>query len=126
MVETKNPKFETLNPKLVIQDLSIWYDCVEAVRNISFDVEKNEILGIIGPSNSGKTSFLRTINRLNELYLGSRHEGKILLDDENVFDLNVFNLRKRVGIVFALPLPLPMSIFDNIAYGPKLHGTKDK
>lgn len=112
--------------KINISNLNIWYDKVHAVKDVSFTVEQHEILGIIGPSNSGKTSFLRTLNRLNELYSGFRMEGEILLDGENIHAVNVQMLRKRVGVVFALPLPLPLSIYDNITYGPRLHGIKNK
>jgi phosphate transport system ATP-binding protein len=112
--------------KVQIANLSVWYEGVAAVKNISFEVKTHEILGIIGPSNSGKTSLLRTLNRMNELYPHSRTEGKILLDEDSIFALNVQQLRRRVGIVFALPLPLPLSIFDNVAYGPRLHGIKGR
>jgi len=98
---------------------------VQAVKSLNLEVKSNEILGIIGPSSSGKTSFLKTLNRLNELYPNSRTEGSALLDGENIFRLDVQQLRRRVGIVFALPLPLPLSIFDNVAYGPRLHGSKN-
>jgi len=115
------------NSKIKIQELSVYYNSIAAVKKVSFEVKKNEILGIIGPANSGKTSFLRAVNRLNELYPNSKNEGEILLDGKNIFtEIDVQMLRKRVGIVFALPLPLPMSIFDNVAYGPRLHGTTDK
>ncbi|MFA4946876.1 MAG: phosphate ABC transporter ATP-binding protein PstB [Candidatus Micrarchaeia archaeon] len=113
--------------KIEISNLNVWYEGCQALKDISLHVEQKEILGIIGPSNSGKTSILKTLNRLNELYPGSRTEGKVLLDGKDVFhEIDKHELRKRVGIVFALPLPLPLSIFDNIAYGPRLHGIKDK
>lgn len=112
--------------KIQIADLSVWYQEIIAIKNISFEVKTNEILGIIGPSNSGKTSLLRTLNRMNELYPNSRTEGKVLLDDDSIFGIDVQQLRKRVGIVFALPLPLPLSIFDNVAYGPRIHGVRGK
>ena len=97
------------------------------VENLNIEIAENEILGIIGPSNSGKTSFLKTLNRLNDLQDGFRYDGKILLDGKDVYkEIDIQLLRKRVGIVFALPLPLPLSIFDNIAYGPKMHGMKNK
>jgi len=113
--------------KIKIQNLNVWYEGNHAIKNISLQVEEKEILGVIGPSNSGKTSFLKTLNRLNEIYPGSKTEGQVLLDGKDVFrEVDKHLLRKRVGIVFALPLPLPLSIFDNIAYGPRLHGIKEK
>jgi len=113
--------------KIEVSNLNVWYEGCQALKDISLHVEQKEILGIIGPSNSGKTSLLKTLNRLNELYPGSRTEGKVQLDGKDVFhEIDKHELRKRVGIVFALPLPLPLSIFDNIAYGPRLHGIKDK
>ncbi|KAF0133050.1 MAG: hypothetical protein FD145_1458 [Candidatus Saganbacteria bacterium] len=111
--------------KIKTSNLNVWFDWEIALKNITLDVSENEILGIIGPSNSGKTTLLRTLNRLNELYPGSRVEGKAELDGKDIFtEVDILSLRKRVGIVFALPLPLPLSIFDNIAYGPRLHGIK--
>ena len=127
MVDEINSKLQTPSSKLIINDLSVYYGEVEAVKKVSFEVRNNEILGIIGPANSGKTSFLRAVNRLNELYPNTKNTGEILLDGENIFTkIEVQMLRKRIGIVFALPLPLPMSIFDNVAYGPRLHGTTNK
>ncbi|OGC22414.1 phosphate ABC transporter ATP-binding protein, partial [candidate division WOR-1 bacterium RIFOXYB2_FULL_37_13] len=113
--------------KIKVENLNIYYSDREAVRNLNIEIAENEILGIIGPSNSGKTSFLKTLNRLNDLQDGFRYDGKILLDGKDVYkEIDIQLLRKRVGIVFALPLPLPLSIFDNIAYGPKMHGMKNK
>jgi phosphate transport system ATP-binding protein len=113
--------------KIKVKDLNICFKNESAVKNLSLEVFTNEILGIIGPSNSGKTTFLRTLNRLNELYPQCKTTGEVLLDGKNIFrEIDVQNLRKRVGIVFALPLPLPLSIFDNVAYGPRLHGVKNR
>jgi phosphate transport system ATP-binding protein len=117
---------EIRNPKLEILKLDVWYESVQAVKELSLEVQANEILGVIGPANSGKTSFLKTLNRLNDLNPQTRISGQVLLDGEDVMRINVQLLRKRVGIVFALPLPLPLSIFDNVAYGPRLHGIKDR
>ena len=111
--------------KIKVENLSVWYHGEPALKNLSLEVKTHEILGIIGPSNSGKTSFLRTLNRLNELYPQSATAGEVALDGESIFrEIDVHLLRKRVGIVFALPLPLPLSIFDNVAYGPRMHGIK--
>ncbi len=107
-------------------DLNIYYAAHQAVKDVSIEVMRGEILGLIGPSNSGKTSFLRALNRLNELYPAMRTSGQILLDGKNIFKENVFSIRRRIGIVFALPLPLPVSIFDNVAYGPRMQGIKNK
>ena len=115
------------NNKIEVNKLEVWYEGVHAIKHLSLEVRRNEILGIIGPSNSGKTSFLRTLNRLNELYPNSKTEGRVAIDGRDIFrQVDVLQLRKRVGIVFALPLPLPLSIFDNVAYGPRLHGIKHK
>jgi len=112
--------------KTIIQvlKLNIWYEKQKAIKDLDLAVQENEILGIIGPSNSGKTSFLRALNRLNELYPNCRTTGEILLDGKNIKEIDKHFLRKRIGIVFALPLPLPLSIFDNVAYGPRMHGVK--
>lgn len=108
--------------KLRIINLNVWYDKVQAVKELNLEVKEKEILSVIGPANSGKTSFLRTLNRLN---FHARTTGEVLLDGQSIFTMDVHLLRKRVGIVFALPLPLPLSIFDNVAYGPRLHGVRD-
>lgn len=115
-----------VNNKFSIQSLNIYFEDVQAIKNLSIDIFNNEILGIIGPANSGKTSFLRTLNRLNELNPKSRMEGKILMDGKDIYrDIKAEVLRKKAGMIFALPIPLPMSIFKNIAYGPRRHGIKD-
>jgi len=113
--------------KIKVEKLNVFFDSVQVIKELSLEVEANEILGIIGPSNSGKTSFLKTLNRLNELYLNSRMTGKVYLDGKDIIiEIDKHLLRKRIGIVFALPLPLPLSIFDNVAYGPRLHGIINK
>src|SRR3989339_451949 len=105
MKENLNSKSEILNkPKIQISQLDIWYDECQAIKNLSLDIVSHEILGIIGPSNSGKTSFIKTLNRLNELNPHARIQGQIELDGQDIFSLNVQLLRKRVGVVFALPL----------------------
>jgi len=111
-----------------IKNLRIWYGDTEAVRNISCDIRRYEILGIIGPANSGKTSFLRTLNRLNDLIPWCRTQGEVLLNGVNIYSdaMPVSLLRKRVAMVFALPVPLPMSVFDNIAYGPRMQGIRSR
>ncbi|MDD5672282.1 MAG: ATP-binding cassette domain-containing protein, partial [Candidatus Omnitrophica bacterium] len=117
----------TQGDKIVIENLSIDYGTVQALKNVSFSVKEREILGVIGPANSGKTSFLRALNRLNDLDLSVRTRGSIRLNGKDVFrQMDAEEVRKKVTMVFALPIPLPMSIFDNVAYGPRRHGVKDK
>ncbi|MFA5031924.1 MAG: phosphate ABC transporter ATP-binding protein [bacterium] len=106
--------------KISIKSLNVFYKNIQALKNINLDVEKNEILGIIGPSNSGKSSLLQVINRLSEIY-ESKVTGEILLDNESIFSLPINSLRKRVGLIFATPVVLPGSIYKNVTYGPKLH-----
>jgi phosphate transport system ATP-binding protein len=119
MVE-KNPEM-----KIEIRNLSVYYGTDHALRKITFDIHDKEILGVIGPANSGKTSLLRTLNRLSDRNPLFRMEGEIRLDGEDIYKtLEVFSLRKKIGMIFALPTPLPLSIYDNIAYGPRVHGVR--
>ena len=107
------------------KNLNVWFDTVHAVQSLSIQVFEKEILGAIGPANSGKTSFLRCLNRFNDLNPKSRIEGTIIIGGVNIAaDINVNTLRKKVGMVFALPVPLPLSIFENVIYGPRRHGIK--
>jgi phosphate transport system ATP-binding protein len=106
--------------KISIRELNLYYDGHQALKDISLDVEKNEILAVIGPANSGKSSFLRALNRLYEIDF-ARITGKILLDDTDIFQIPINTLRKRMGLIFATPVVLPGSIYKNISYGPRLH-----
>lgn len=108
--------------------MNLWYTDFQALKNINIEIEKNEITAFIGPSGCGKSTFLKSLNRMNDLVPGCRIEGSLLLDGENFYDADydVNVLRKRVGMVFQQPNPFPMSIYDNIAYGPRTHGIKDK
>jgi phosphate transport system ATP-binding protein len=113
--------------KLEVQNLTLSYGEKDALRNVSFAVPENEIFGIIGPANSGKTSFLRALNRMNELVPGMHVAGKVLFDGEDVNGFeNVFALRRRIGVVFPLPVGLPLSVYDNVALSPRLTGIKKK
>ncbi len=107
-------------------DLNCSYDSATVLRNLNIEVRTNEILGIIGPANSGKTTFLRALNRLNYRNLSYSQAGEIYLNGQDIKKLSDSMLRKKVGIIFALPQVLPISIFNNIAYGPKVHGTTNK
>ena len=119
MVRSAMIKFET-------HDLNVWFGSVQAVKNLNIEIASNEILSIIGPSNSGKTTFLRSLNRLNDLYSNYKISGEVELEREDVRSIDVETLRRKVGMVFALPLPLPLSIFDNVAYGVRMHGLKNR
>ncbi|MCX7885914.1 MAG: phosphate ABC transporter ATP-binding protein PstB [Verrucomicrobiae bacterium] len=114
--------------KVVVRRLSVFFGRVQSLRWVTMDVPRNRILGIIGPAGSGKTTFLRALNRLNDLLPDVRVEGEVLLDGKDIYhpDFDVVSLRKRVGMVFALPVPLPISIYDNVAYGPRLSGVRDR
>lgn len=111
-----------MTAKIVIENLSVSYGLLQSLRDVSFDVKEFEILGVIGPANSGKTSLLRTLNRLNDENPIFHKEGRVLLDGVDIYKIDPPTLRKRIGMIFALPAPLPLSIFDNIAYGPRLQG----
>ena len=113
--------------KIAVQDWTVWYRSLRALNAIRLDIRAHEILGIIGPANSGKTSFLRSLNRMNEILPAFRCQGRIMLDGKDLYrELDSQQVRYRVGIVFALPLPLPLSIRENVTYGPRLRGEKDR
>jgi phosphate transport system ATP-binding protein len=114
--------------KITIKDFSFYYNSVQALRNINLNIRSREIFAIFGPARSGKTTLLKSLNRLTDLILGTRHTGMILLDGIDIYDLNLSltHLRRRIGMVFELPTPLPISIFDNVVYGPKLSGTNPR
>lgn len=115
------------NIKFHIQDLNLFYDKNHVVKGLNFDIYKNEIFTIIGPANSGKTSFLQSLNRLNDINQNFKKTGKIFMDGIDIYkDISIEDLRTRVGIVFALPIPLPLTIYDNITYGPRMHGITNK
>ena len=114
--------------RMAVRDLNLYYGDFQALRGISLDIPERSITAIIGPSGCGKSTFLRVFNRMNDLITGVRIEGGIELDGINIYDRNidVVELRKRVGMVFQKPNPFPMSIFENVAYGPRRHGIKNR
>lgn len=114
--------------KISVKDLDLYYGDFKALKNINIEIEPNEITAFIGPSGCGKSTLLRCLNRMNDLVEGCRIEGSVLLDGTDIYGKNVdVNLlRKKVGMVFQKPNPFPMSIYDNIAYGPRTHGIKNK
>lgn len=114
--------------KIRVDNLNLHYGSFQALYDINVDLLANRVTALIGPSGCGKSSFLRTINRLNELIEGTQTSGQIYLDNEAIYDkdLDVVSLRKKVGMVFQKPSVFPMSIFDNVAYGPRIHGVKDR
>lgn len=112
---------------ITAKDLNLWYTTNHALKNINIELPQKEITALIGPSGCGKSTFLKCINRMNDLVEGCRIEGEICLDGVDVYkDMDVNILRKKVGMVFQKPNPFPMSIYDNIAYGPRIHGIKSK
>ncbi len=114
--------------KIVVDHLKFYYGNHQVLKDISFKVPEKKVTALIGPSGCGKTTLLRCFNRMHDLYPGNRYEGRILLDGENILDPNydVIKLRIRVGMVFQKPTAFPMSIFDNVAYGLRLQGIKNK
>lgn len=114
--------------KLCINKLNLYYGDNHALKDINLNIKEKSITALIGPSGCGKSTFLKTLNRMNDLIKGVRMEGEVMVDGENIFDerVDTAKLRKKVGMVFQQPNPFPMSIYDNIAYGPRIHGIKDK
>jgi len=120
---------ETANVKISTSDVHVYYGQAEAIKGIDLNIYENEVIAFIGPSGCGKSTFLRTLNRMNDTIDSCRVSGKVMLDNQDIYDpnLDVVLLRAQVGMVFQKPNPFPKSIFDNVAYGPKLHGlARDK
>jgi phosphate transport system ATP-binding protein len=116
--------FRSPNPRMVCREVNVWYDTKQAIRNVSLDIGKNEVVSMIGPSGCGKTTFLRCLNRMNDTIPAARVAGSITLDGQEILDkgIDVVPLRARVGMVFQKPNPFPKSIYENVAYGPRIHG----
>lgn len=114
--------------EMKIRDLNLWYGDFHALKGINMDIYANQIIAFIGPSGSGKSTFIKTLNRMNDLVEGSRIEGTVEYQGKNIYasDVDVNRIRKEIGMVFQHPNPFQKSIYDNIAYGPRTHGIKDK
>ncbi|MCI1943841.1 phosphate ABC transporter ATP-binding protein PstB [Clostridium luticellarii] len=109
------------------ENLDLYYGAVQALKKVNLNVKKNSVTALIGPSGCGKSTFLRTLNRMNDLIDSVKIEGKVLFEDKDIYrDYDVIDLRKRIGMVFQNPNPFPMSIYDNVAYGPRVHGINNK
>ena len=116
-----------MTSKIVSRDLNLWYGEKQALKDICLEIPENKITALIGPSGCGKSTFIRCLNRMNDLVANIRIEGQILYDDMDIYgkDVDVVELRKSIGMVFQKPNPFPMSIYDNVAYGPRIHGQKN-
>lgn len=120
--------FSENNVKVHVREMNFFYGQVQALFNINIDIPEKQVTAFIGPSGCGKSTFLRTLNRMNDIIDGTRIEGKVMIDGSDLYNpmTDVVALRKKVGMIFQKSNPFPKSIFDNIAYGPRLHGVKDK
>jgi len=110
-----------------VEDLNVYFGDTHILKNINIEIPKNAVTALIGPSGCGKSTFIRTLNRMNDLIPSFRHTGSVLLDDEDIYSskMDVVDLRKKVGMVFQKPNPFPKSIFENVAYGLRVHGISD-
>ena len=113
-------------PIITVNDLNLWYGQTKALKNINIEIPEKSITALIGPSGCGKSTFLKTLNRMNDLIPSVKITGEVRYRGENIFESEVNNLRKEVGMVFQKPNPFPMSIYDNIAYGPRTHGITNR
>lgn len=122
------PVKESKKTAIKLEKISCRYNNFLAVKDVSLDIEENKITALIGPSGCGKSTVLRSLNRMNDTVPGAKVSGKIFIDGQDIYDKNVdlIELRRKAGMVFQRPFPFPMSIYDNIAYGPRMHGIKDK
>jgi len=114
--------------KIEVRDLNLWYGDKQALKDNNLNIKENKVTALIGPSGCGKSTFIRCLNRMNDLIEGVRITGSVTLEGKNIYDkdVDVIALRKRVGMVFQRPNPFPMSVFDNVAYGPRIHGIRDR
>lgn len=117
-----------MNNVMTVKNLCLWYGSTQALQNINLEIEEQSITALIGPSGCGKSTFLKSLNRMNDLIAGVKITGEVCYRNQNVLDadVNVNELRRSIGMVFQKPNPFPMSIYDNIAYGPRTHGIKNK
>lgn len=117
-----------MNSQIEVENLNLWYGDKQALHNISLSIKPYSITALIGPSGCGKSTFLKTLDRMNDLIEGVKVDGSILYQDQNIYDsqIDVYQLRKEIGMVFQKPNPFPMSIYDNVAYGPRIHGIKNR
>lgn len=115
-------------PKIIVEDLNLYYGTKQALNKISIEIPENKVTAFIGPSGCGKSTFLRSLNRMNDLIDGVKINGKVSIDGKNIYDkdIDVVELRKRVGMIFQKSNPFPKSIYENVAFGPKINGVKDK
>ena len=111
---------------ITVKDLNLWYGQTRALKNITMDIPEKSITALIGPSGCGKSTFLRTLNRMSDLIPGVKITGEVRFRGENIFSADVNDLRRHVGMVFQKPNPFPMSIYDNVAYGPRTHGVRNR
>ena len=127
MTEATNP-LAIANPKMSARDVKVFYGAKQAIKGVSIDVDMDHVTAFIGPSGCGKSTFLRTLNRMNDTVASARVEGTITLDGDDIYSpsMDVVQLRARVGMVFQKPNPFPKSIYDNVAYGPRIHGLANK
>ena len=114
------------NPIITVRDMNLWYGQTQALKNINIDIPERSITALIGPSGCGKSTFLKSLNRMQDLVPGVKITGDLRYEGKDVFECEVNNLRKEIGMVFQKPNPFPMSIYDNIAYGPRTHGVTNK
>lgn len=112
--------------KIEVQDLSVWYGTVQALKKVSMGIKEKQVTAIIGPSGCGKTTFIKVLDRMLDLLRDVRIEGKVLYDGKSIYSTDVVELRKKVGMVFQKPNPFPKTIYENVAYGPKVHGERNK
>ncbi len=127
MNNERNACGESMNSAISVNNLNLWYGTNHALKNVNIEIPGKKITALIGPSGCGKSTFLKTFNRMNDLVDDCRIEGDVFIDNENIYsDIDVTILRKKVGMVFQKPNPFPMSIYDNVAYGPRIHGMKSK
>jgi phosphate transport system ATP-binding protein len=126
MLQKKSQRDNAMD-KIEVRALDLYYGSFQALKKVSLAVPQNHITALIGPSGCGKSTLLKTLNRMNDLVEGCRIEGEVLLDGQSIFNgMDVNHLRKRVGMVFQKPNPFPMSVYDNVAFGPRTHGVKSK